>query len=1043
MGKLKLAIFNVIAFILLLSCFRLNAQHNGTHKCGADELHEQLIKNPEYLENYLKAYRHVHEKIGKGERIPCSSPIMIPMAFHFNGGITNANMSCIMAQIQRQIDALNEDFGGYNSDINTYCAYSAACPTQFPPTALGNNACIQFCLATQNLPAGEPDAITFGQYTFTSGASAWSGYFNVFVSDVAPPGQSAGLLGLAPLGGAANPNGNGMFITNTAFGGDAISCISGAPLNSSSIYNLGRTGTHEAGHYFGLKHIFAGCNNGDEIADTPSQDQSNGGAPTVNTANCTSTALNSCGSLDFFFNYMDYVNDAAMYMFTKNQDEVMNGYALQGNWKTNVTTCNAINNPIYPPAGCPAAAAPNSAFTQNYNGMPVCAALANIQFTDASTGFPSVWSWTFSGAGVSPTTSNLQNPLVTFSSTGTITATLTASNGAGTDPTPATQTISVIIDNPANCGNCGQNIFDPGGASANYPANQDASYVYCADNPANVPQINFSLINIEPFMGSFATTDHIKIYNGPTATGSPANYVFGNNIYTLNGSSLQTAGTTFTGTQQCVTFVFDNSGDSYPGWAAAISCIPKATCSDGIQNQGETFVDCGGPCSPCGSLCNNFQFTDAGGISNNAGPQSQIWTTCADLASEHVIVDFSSINMTPFNNGILQVFNGTTNTPPYAYYIAGSGIFTLNGTTLTPFGSTTIKSTGQCFTFSYFNGSNTSVGWVANINCCSNGTCPAATNNGMPFNVTLETTCPGFTNANFISNFRQEEVSGPRACTTPGLEFKTYYAVKCDPNGGLLSVDVSANSSGGNVQAGLYGPVTGSCPTYSGTGATYVDCEDGVNPAPLTRTALPNETYIVVITSENAGSFNVASTPNSTALPVNLVKFQANKKDNDALLSWTTLSEVNNDGFVIMKSIDGKNFEALDFVKGKGNSSEEQVYQYTDQDLSFGQYYYMLVQKDFDGNTSNSEVVNISFTADGNTIAVYPNPTKDLINLEGSGVLKNVKLFNALGQEISVSQNIVAENKIQIQVSNIPRGIYTVKAENNLSQFVKQIFIID
>jgi PKD repeat protein len=1049
--QLKLKMF---IFFLIFSGLNLSGQQ---HKCGADELHEKLSQNPEYLNNYLRNYKEVHKSIGKGDRVPCATPLVIPLAFHFNDGVTSANMSCIMAQIQRQIDALNEDFGGYNADIENYCALSSACPTQFPPNALGNNACIQFCLATQNLPAGETDAITFGQYRFQTGAPAWNGYFNVFVSNMNPPDDDGivnpNLLGIAPLGGASNPNGNGMFITSSAFGGDAVSCISGVPLNSFSQVNLGRTGTHEAGHYFGLNHVFDGCNNGDGIADTPGQSASNTGNPTVNLTTCISNAKDSCNGVQpFFFNYMDYVNDAAMFMFTKNQNEVMKGFANLGSsagvnsWKTNTITCTGLNNPTYPPSGCPTAAPPNSVFTQSYNGGALCAALASIQFTDASTGFPSSWLWTFSGAGVSPPTSTLQNPIITFASTGTVTATLTASNGSGSDLTPATQMINVMIADPATCGNCSQNVYDPGGASLNYPANQDATYTYCSNSPNEILQIDFSSINLEPlpstfssFTELFSTTDHIKIYNGPIATGTPANYVFQNRIYSINGSLLQTTpNNTFISTEQCVTFVFDNSGGSFPGWAALITCVTKPTCADGIQNQGETFVDCGGPCSPC-NLCNNFQFTDVGGVNNNAGVSTQSWTICADLPTEHVLLDFSTINMTPTNNGILRVYEGTSTSVPQAYYISGNQIFTLSGSSLVPTGLTSIASAGQCFSFRYTNGSNTSGGWVANVNCCVNGACPSATNAGLPFNATLETVCPG--NLNFISNFRPEGGSGTRLCSTPSLEFKTYYAVKCDANGGLLSVDVSANSNGGNVQAGLYGPVTGGCPNYAG--GTYVDCEDGLNPAELTRQALPNETYIVVITSENAGTFNVASTSNSTALPVNLLKFEAIKKGKNVLLTWTTLAEINNEGFSIMRSIDGKNFELIDFVKGMGNSTKENNYSYTDENLDDGQYYYKLAQKDLDGAINHSKIITISINGIENQIKVYPNPSKDMITVEGSGLLENVKLINALNQVVYTKLSILAENKIDIQVDNLPRGIYTLKAENNKVQFVKSVIIID
>ncbi len=1031
-------LFTKLIFIFYTFIFisgELKAQRN----CGTDEYHKQLCKDEKYLRSFLDTRLSIMKNTSV-DRIACSNTIKIPMAFHFNGAVTSANMTCIMSQINAQIDILNKDFGGRNSDINKYCNFAAFCPTQFPPNALGNTACIEFCLATQNLPAGEADAITFGEYTFTTTAtSKWAGYFNVFVSDVAPPGQSANLLGLAPLGGANNPNGNGMYIVASAFGGAGV-CTSGTALNNSSAFNKGRTGTHEAGHYFGLKHVFEGCSNGDGIADTPDQSADNAGVPTVNTSNCTSTAINSCSTLDFFFNYMDYVDDIAMYMFTNNQDQVMNGYAApQSKWATSTINCASNNSPTYPVGGCPAATAPSANFTNDYTG-PLCAALAQVKYTDTSTGFPTSWSWTFSGAGVSPTSSTSQNPTVTYSSSGALTATLVATNSAGSS-TKVVVT-NVVIENPTNCGNCGQTFVDDGGAAANYPA-ANKTYTLCAGNVNEVLKLDFSQIAIETFQGSFATTDHIKVYNGSSATGTPVNYIFGSSIYTLAGSSLSAVGTTFIGTEQCATFAFTYTATpnaaTFPGWTAAVTCIPKPTCNDGLQNQNETFVDCGGPCAPCPDLCDNFTFTDPGGASSPAGPIAYNYQICGTTAVDKVIVDFTSINMTPSNNGILKVYEGTSTSTAVAYYITSTQIFTLSGSTLTPFGNNTITSTGQCFTFQYYNGSNTTVGWEALVNCCKPAACPNSTNNGTPIvNAMVVTTCPGGSSwAPFTRDIEAEN----RACTTPSLEFKTYYKVKCDPNGGSLGIDISANTSGGNVQAGLFGPVTGSCPTY--TGGSYVDCKDGTDPAPLTvANAAGGAEYIVVITSEKAGDFTINSTPGSTALPIELKYFTVKVKGNsDVQLNWATESEINNDGFTILRSNDGKSFEAVDFIKGKGNSSEEIKYAYLDENLLPQTYYYKLKQNDYDGTISYSEIVSVDVLGK-DELKIFPNPAQSKVNIYSKSEIIDVKLVNLFGSIMNITVNKNG-SLYDLNLTGIPAGVYYINLKTASKESQHQLIVIE
>jgi PKD repeat protein len=1018
---------NLIILIFLCSLFSSNLV--GQRSCGADHQHDEKMKDPEYRYYFDIAERAVKSKINSGARFSCTGTITIPLAFHFNGGITNSNMACIMSQVNSQIKTLNEDFGGYNTDKTNYNALSTACPTQFPASALGNTSCIQFCLAGI-LPAGETSAITFGRYEYPN-APGWTGIFNVFVSDVAPilnPPLPSTILGVAGTGAASNPNGtNGMYIKNFAFG-SAAGCTSGISINNTSRFNKGRTGTHEAGHYFGLQHIFKGCNNGDGIADTPDQSIDNGNIamPVVNTTNCTSNANNSCGTLDFFFNYMDYVDDKFMYMFTDDQMQVMNGYAgPQSKWT----------------GGCVSTAPPVANFRSNYTGTPLCAALAMINFEDLSTNFPSSWSWTFSGAGVSPAASTQQNPKVTFSSSGTITATLTATNNAGKSVVK-TISIPVSVASPSSCGNCGQTFADDGGSSGNYTPN-DRMYVLCASDPAQTVQVDFTKIALEEFMGGLETTDHITVYNGATATGTPANYIFGTNIYRLNGSSYTPIGTTFVGNQQCATFVFDYSNNAanatFAGWAANVTCIAVPTCSDGKQNQNETFVDCGGVCPPCPDICNNFTFTDIGGTTGPAGTSQKTWQVCAP-APEKVIVDFTSIDL---GSGTAQLlaFEGTSATGRPAYLLSGTNTFKDNGTTYLPAGNNTISSLNQCFTFVYIGGASPGVvpGWVASINCCGIK-CPNATNAGRPIvNQMVSSVCPGYNLSN-LTMFRNQG-SGDRACSTPNLEFNTFYMVKCDATTGTLGVDVGPNTSGGNVQAALYGPVTGGCPNFSG--GSYVDCKDGTDPARLTVIdARPNAVYAIVISSARAGDFMINTTYQPVALPVELSAFKASTDEDNVTLSWTTEQEVNNERFDLERSIDGSNFVTITSLAGKGNSQVKTEYNFVDENLSNGTYFYRLKQIDFDKQTTYSDMISAEVISN-NVFKIFPNPTSSSIFIETIGTVDEVYITNVMGQLMTVKFDQKNQNRKELDLIHYPPGHYHIHVKIDGKDYKKHFIKLE
>lgn len=720
--------FCLLLAVGLFSSSQLSAQRT----CGFDSWMESVKQNPAAYQKVLQHQKEARKYAPSNKSIPCGpgNTLVIPMAFHFNGGVTNADMTCIMNTINDQINTLNEDFGGFNTDITTYCNHASNCPADYAPTAVGNDACIQFCLATQNLPGGAADAITFGQYVWSSptvAAPGWDGIFNVFVSDIDPPGLPMNLLGVAPISGAASPNGNGMFITASAFGGGGNTCVSGIALNNGVPYNLGRTGTHEAGHYFGLQHTFhtpvntAPCTNGDGIADTPDQSIQNAFSPSIDYATCSSTAVNSCSTQDFFFNYMDYVNDASMYMFTADQMALMKATGDLGTWASNTITCgNMDHTPLLPVGGCTVNTPPTSSFTHDYTGQPLCPAVAEINFTDSSSNFPSSWSWTFSGAGVSPTSSTEENPTVTYNSTGTLTATLVASNTGGTGTT-STENISVQMENIANCGDCGATFVDGGGSAGNYPP-QNSTYQFCTADPANVIRLDFSTIDMETWQGSISTTDHLVIYDGTSSSGIPSRYAFGQGLFQVDNGFLNGVGLFYTANSSCVTIEFNSSGNSFPGWEATVGCVAGPTCTDGIQNQGETFVDCGGPCTACPDFCNNFDFYDAGGLTGPAGGGSFEWTICANSVTDNVTVDFTTIDMQPFNNGVLQVYEGTSSSGSWEYFISDTIVGVLDPVlgVIVPFGSNTIVSTNDCFTFDFFVPSGQvgdGNGWEAVVSC--------------------------------------------------------------------------------------------------------------------------------------------------------------------------------------------------------------------------------------------------------------------------------------------------------------------------------------
>jgi len=279
---------------------------------------------------------------------------------HFNDPITCDDPACLLSAVEAQLNVMNEDFSATNADYSYYEDLNTACPSSYPLSTapvVGEGSCVQFCLATQNHPAasalvdGDP-AITVGQYQWANDAPDWPGYLNIFVDG------SQGGLGVAWLPGAGD--GDGFWVTPSAFGGPGFTCTSGGTLNNNATYNLGRTATHEAGHYLGLPHVFGSCNDSDsnppgpiDINDTPPQSNSFFGCPTINS--CADVPTDCSNDPQSLFSFMDYTDDPCMVLFTVDQSAVMNWHANNIPFTDNATLCGGSYgdvNCLIPPGPC-------------------------------------------------------------------------------------------------------------------------------------------------------------------------------------------------------------------------------------------------------------------------------------------------------------------------------------------------------------------------------------------------------------------------------------------------------------------------------------------------------------------------------------------------------------------------------------------------------------------------------------------------------------------------------------------------------------------
>jgi hypothetical protein len=231
--------------------------------------------------------------------------IRIPVVVHVVYRAKEENVSD--SQVRSQIAALDRDFAARNPDRSRIPAVWKG---------LAADSGIRFALATTD-PRGAPstgitrtkttrrsfpddDSVKFAS---SGGASAWprSRYLNVWVCNLED------YLGYAQFpGGPAKTD--GVVISNGAFGTRGT---------ADPPFHRGRTAVHEVGHWLNLRHIWGDtedCSGGDLVSDTPNQAGPNFGKPKFPQVSC-GNAPNG----DLFVDYMDYVDDDAMVLFTPQQ----------------------------------------------------------------------------------------------------------------------------------------------------------------------------------------------------------------------------------------------------------------------------------------------------------------------------------------------------------------------------------------------------------------------------------------------------------------------------------------------------------------------------------------------------------------------------------------------------------------------------------------------------------------------------------------------------------------------------------------------------
>ncbi|MDB4105890.1 T9SS type A sorting domain-containing protein, partial [Salibacteraceae bacterium] len=244
-------------------------------------------------------------------------------------------------------------------------------------------------------------------------------------------------------------------------------------------------------------------------------------------------------------------------------------------------------------------------------------------------------------------------------------------------------------------------------------------------------------------------------------------------------------------------------------------------------------------------------------------------------------------------------------------------------------------------------------------------------------------------------------------------------------------------------------------------GGTVIACEvkfhdNGGTPSKLTSVNIdtcsltcPSPPIFVVdppgedptVDSNNTAVCNIVLAT-GIALPIELSYFDVFSEGDYVKVIWETLSEVENDHFILQRSENGYHWSDLATISGAGFSNEIIKYEHLDFKPLNGLSYYRLKQVDFNGRPDYSESISVSLNFDTEEIIrLFPSPARSILHVRGvNSDDQKISVFDSFGRDLTpqIDQTRTSKNEVSLNISQLHSGILILQVNDQALHFLKQ-----